>query len=546
MNEKGSDQKGISRRGLLKGTGVAVAAGAVGGLMPDSRAEISAARVPLADSKPPARIINLSTDICVIGGSGAGLVAAASAVESGVKDIIVLEKMKVTGGCTNVGVVGLFSVESPVQKRLGINVSTDEMFKNHMDISNWNCNAKLVRNWYTTTGSVVGWLEKKGVEFGDVESFTSERLYRTYHYAKAGWAMEGWLGKVIVAAMLKYLKENGVVVRTETRATRLLTNSNGDVTGVMATHGDEELRISAKAVIIGTGSISGNDKLKARFYPGEDMSNVRIMGNQPWATGDGLIMAEEIGAGSTHISTLYIGPHGHGTNESVGSLMRRPNLIKVNRLGYRFMDEATGVTKEYYAWMNEFALDRQPDKVCYTLIDEATLRRFQKEKKRYSLIDTMGDPDLHWLDDLNKSIPAEAEKGRIKVADTWDEIARYIGCDPDILKDTISKYNGYCENKYDAELLTDPEFLLPLTSPPYYAIQGYSGIDTCIGGLRTNHNLEVVNKKEAPIKGLYAAGVAVGNWLSIGYGPFGSCFSFVTYSGYASGKNAAKYVLSKV
>jgi len=39
--------------------------------------------------------------------------------------------------------------------------------------------------------------------------------------------------------------------------------------------------------------------------------------------------------------------------------------------------------------------------------------------------------------------------------------------------------------------------------------------------------------------------VAVGNWLSIGYGPFGSCFSFTTYSGYAAGKNAAKFVLGE-
>jgi len=343
--------------------------------------------------------------------------------------------------------------------------------------------------------------------------------------------------------MLKSLKENGIEIRTETRATKLLTNSNGDVTGVVATHGDEELRISAKAVIIGTGSISGNDKLKARFYPGEDMSHVHIMGAQPFATGDGLIMAEEIGADSTHISTLFIGPHGHNTNESVGTLMRRPNLIKINRLGYRFVDEAICVTRDYYTWMNCLALDRQPDKVCYVLIDEATLRQFQKEKKMYALFESMGGPN--WLEDLDKGIPDEEKKGRAKVANTWDEIARYIGCDPGTLKNTISQYNSYCKNKYDAEFLKDPEYLLPLTNPPYYALQGYSGIDTCIGGIRTNHNMEVVNKKFSPIKGLYAAGVAVGNWLSIGYDPFGSCFSFTTYSGYAAGKNAAKFVLNK-
>jgi succinate dehydrogenase/fumarate reductase flavoprotein subunit len=414
-----------------------------------------------------------------------------------------------------------------------------------MDMNTWDCNAKLVRNWYTTTGQVVGWMENKGVEFGEVKSFTSERLYKLYHYSKTGWAKGGWLGQVTVAAMSKYLTDNGVEVRTETRATKLLTNSNGDVTGVVATHGDEELRISAKAVIIATGSISGNDQLRARFYPGEDYSHVYIMGNLPWTTGDGLIMAEEIGAGSTHISTLFIGPHGHNTNESVGTLMRDPNLIKVNRLGYRFVDEAIGVTREYYPWMNCFALDKQPDKVCYVLIDEATLRRFQRDNKNNALFQSRGDQNRNWLEKLDTALPDEAQKGRAKIANTLDEIAQYIGCDPSTLKETISKYNSYCENKYDAELLKNPDYLVPLTTPPYYAMQGYSGIDTCVGGIRTDHNLAVVNKKESPIKGLYAGGVAVGNWASIGYGPFGSCFSFATYSGYASGKNAAKYVLGK-
>jgi len=49
------------------------------------------------------------------------------------------------------------------------------------------------------------------------------------------------------------------------------------VTGVIATRGDEEITVSAKAVIIATGSISANETLKKRFYPGEDMTNVHIM-----------------------------------------------------------------------------------------------------------------------------------------------------------------------------------------------------------------------------------------------------------------------------
>lgn len=555
------EQNGVSRRSFLKGA--AVVAAAAGGIVPEPR-------ITKAASPAITKTTHLSVDICVIGAAGAGLTAAGSAIDAGVKNIIVLEKMEKPGGT---GAQGMFGVESPVQKRLGIHHTADECFKYHMDMHNWYCNAKLVRNWMTSIGDVIEWLEKRGVEFSKVDSFLHDRLFKTHHYAKTG-----AVGKAVMNAMLPILKENGVEVRTNTRATKLLTNSNGDVIGVLATSGNEELRISAKAVIIGTGSISSNDELKARFYPGEDLSHVTIMANQGFPTGDGLIMAEEIGAASTHISTLFIGPHGHNTNEQVGALMRRPQLPKVNRLGYRFANEDLGVTSNF-GWMFCLSVDRQPDKVCYSLMDTSILKEFQRTKEVYSKFDQTGPrrsanmmqeltkkkeqassesteseeliaqfekKRADWVDTVVEDIYAEVKEGRAIVADTWDEIARYIGCDPATLKDTIMQYNTFCLNKYDGEFLKMSEYLWPLINPPYYALQGYSGIDTCIGGLRTNHNLEVVNKKEAPIKGLYAAGVCVGNWLGVGYAFYGSEFSFTQYSGYAAGKNAAKYVISKV
>lgn len=527
--EKPDSKNEVSRRSFLKAA--ATLAATAGVIAPKTKTSEAAGAAP-------SKTTDLSADICVIGGAGAGLIAAAAAVEAGVKNVVVLEKMKVPGGCTLVGVPGMFSIESPVQKRLGINASADEFFKKHMDMHSWYCDAKLVRNWYTTTGSIVDWLEKKGVGFGDVTAFPSENYAAAYH-----WGNKEWLGKATVNAMLKYLEENGAEVRTGTRANKLLTNAKGDITGVEAAAGDEKLVVSAGAVILATGSITGNPELRARFYPGEDMSKMYLAGAQPFATGDGLIMAEEIGAATTHMSTLYIGPHGHNTHEATGTLMRRPNLIRVNKLGYRFADESTVVSREFYSWMSCLALDRQPDKVCYVLFDEATLRKFQKENESMGAFEMFGGPT--WLEDLDQAIPDEEKKGRAKIANTWDGIAKYIGCEPETLKQTIAQYNSYCQNRYDDEFLKDSEYLLPLTTPPYYALQGYSGIDTCIGGIRTNHNLEVVNRKHVPIKGLYAAGVAVGNWLSIGYGPFGSCFSFATYSGYAAGKNAAGFVLGR-
>ncbi len=95
--------------------------------------------------------------------------------------------------------------------------------------------------------------------------------------------------------------------------------------GVLARQGDEDWEIGAKVVVLATGSISANKDLIERFYGREnDMSHVRIMANVPHNTGDGLLMAEEIGAAATPIASLYIGPHNYPHNTRIGLIVRRP------------------------------------------------------------------------------------------------------------------------------------------------------------------------------------------------------------------------------
>ena len=61
---------------------------------------------------------------------------------------------------------GVFSVESPVQKRQGTQLTIDECYTFHMDMTNWESDGRLVRKWMNTTGKVIGWLEDyTGVEF---------------------------------------------------------------------------------------------------------------------------------------------------------------------------------------------------------------------------------------------------------------------------------------------------------------------------------------------------------------------------------------------
>jgi fumarate reductase flavoprotein subunit len=139
----------------------------------------------------------------------------------------------------------------------------------------------------------------------------------------------------------------------------------------------------------------------------------------------------------------------------------------------------------------------------------------------------------------------ELAGGQTKIANTLDELAKYIGAKPEVLIATIERYNAYCDKEYDEEFLKDKQFLIPLRTPPFYAVLGRQGFDSTLGGIKVNHNLEVINEEDNPIKGLYAVGDNAGGWVSRDYTPHypGTALAFAIYSGYIAGTNAAKDVL---
>jgi fumarate reductase flavoprotein subunit len=501
----------------------------------------------------------LDFDVCVIGGAGAGLCAGLRAKESGARKVLIIDKMKNVGGCTRL-CGGFFAVESHVQKRLGIHITADEVFREHMRLSNWHCNARLVRKWYMQSADVVRWLEDKGLRYTKVQGYAG---YRVSHW------MEG-NGNQLVNVLLDACKKAGVELMTETRGTRLLTDDSGAVIGVLAIQGNKELEIRTGSVIIATGSIGYNKKLLERFYPGKDFSQVKIMSAVTHNTGDGLLMAEEVGAANGHMSTLYIGPHNHPANMRIGNIMRRPMMIYLNRNGERFVDESIP-QYDAFVWMRAMAIELQPNRMCFPFMDESIFREmlrrrenlnyveaYQGSSKRQDMLEKYGenapaiepgmDDPCAWLDMLENDFRNEIARGedsRMAIFNTLDDVAVYIGADPKVLKATVREYNRFCEHQYDADFLKPPEYLWPLTAAPYYIFKGFQGIDTCIGGILIDHNMRVLNKKHYPIKNLYATGVCTSGWANNGYAFMGTCLGASLFSGYSAGKLAAEEAMSQ-
>lgn len=493
---------------------------------------------------------NLQADIVVIGGGGAGLPAAVAAADAGVKNIIVLEKAEKLGGSANYG-MGFFAVGSPSQERLDIKVSADEVFREKMELANWKTDAKLTRTFVNKSGDIVRWLEGKGLKFNTVLRFQPEgEGQQTFHMLQPGFIRreERWsraTGSKVVNTLAKECEKLGIQIFCNTPAKKILADKKGAVSGVLAKTKGGELKIAAKSVIIAAGGFSGNKKMFKKYFPlHENTWGLR----PPEMAGDGLVMAEELGAiTDDQIAILIMGPnHYHGTH-GLNMIVRRPHVLLVNKHGERYGDES--VTPHFLTLASNM-LARQPDQICFALMDEKIKQDMIQNRESASGQEKDQGGGVAWLDQLDHDLQKDAtntDKKTTIISDSWDEIAEWIGAKPEVLKATIERYNSFCDNGYDADFIKEPNYLLPLRTPPYYAIIGQQGFDCTAGGIKINHRMEVINKQHNVIPGLYAVGDNAGSWAPEDY-PIthpGTSLGFAYTSGYLAGENAAKYVSGK-
>jgi len=471
----------------------------------------------------------LETQIAIIGGGGAGLAAAVAAAEKGA-DIILLEKARTLGG-NSVRAEGLFAAESPAQRRMKIDARRDELFKVAMDYSHWKINPRIVRAFMDKSGDTIQWLEEKGVAF-NVYPLYPNQVPLVWHCPKRR-------GVEIIEVLSKNCEDFGVRLFCETGAKEIVTPDKKGMTGVLATKKGEEIRITARSVIIATGGYAGNKGLLRKYCPyySENLVCAGLLHR-----GDGLLMATKIGAATEGLGILQLSGHAiPGAPREVRVVAEEPNTIWVNKKGERFIDEAAA----FIHWESVNAVVRQPDSVSYTLLDERIKQDFIESGviKGGGLSMVPGTK----LVGLGEELQLAVDEEKVKISNSWDEIARWMGATPEALRTTIDEYNSFCDQGYDEILAKDRRYLVALRTPPYYAIKCYPRFLGTIGGIKINHSMEVLDYEDNAIPGLYAAGVDTGGWESDTYCALlaGSTFGFAINSGRIAGENAVKYGLGK-
>jgi fumarate reductase flavoprotein subunit len=476
------------------------------------------------------KTVDLEADLVVIGGGGAGLAAAVTAAENGAKNIVVLEARAVPGG-NSVFPDSIFAIRSGLPIRWGIDDGRADIFKKAIDYAHGKTSPRVLRALLDKAEDIVGWLEAKGLKFEADRLTHMDQVHMTARACAGGLST----GAAVVKALVKNCEDVGTRIICDARAKKLVTGERGEVVGVLAKTKGGEVKIAARCFVIATGGFAGNKEMLKKCIPSFN-DDIHCLGLPH--KGDGLKMAAEMGAASDEMLAELAGPDFRGPMrlEIIG---KRPETIWVNRRGERFSDEA--ICSVFPEAANRVC--RQPGKVSYTLFDENIKEIILGDKENIDPRYKRALSGADWTA-ADKDLHLQVKKGAVKIADSWVEIAEWMGAAPEVLRATISEYNGACDQGYDGTFLKDAKYLLPLRTPPYYALRCGVMLLVTHGGIAVNQRMEVLDAQNDPIPGLYAAGVDTGGTDSDTYNVSlrGHSFGFTLNSGRIAGESAADYV----
>ena len=411
-------------------------------------------------------------DVIIVGAGGAGLMAAATAANDGAS-VIVIEKSGIVGGNTLCASNGINAFDSDVQLADPAYQAADTSFEGFEALqTNERSRKDLVDAFISNSAEAINYLSELGVEF-TVEISNDDRNSSQNYYLLKSEADGTTTMTTVVAALDKAVKDADIPVYTGVAASELIQDADGRVCGVNATGPDgQELTFTANAVVLTTGGFGKNKDLIAEVAPA--YANC-ITDEMAPTTGDGLLMAEKLGAKAVDLDQIQTFPsviEGYGMSFPAGGFMV-DGTIYVNNSGERFCAEKFEVAPEILA---------------------------QDKGEVYAIFDA---------DNYDDRMQGLAAQGYVKDASTAQELGEKLGFDGEGLADTIEQWNE------DAATGTDSLFGRENSSTLDAPLYGYKfgvGAHYFMGGILIDETTRVLDENEQPIEGLYAAGEVTGGF----------------------------------
>ena len=412
-------------------------------------------------------------DVVIIGSGGTGLSAAIQANELGMK-VAVLEKEEELGGNTNRASSGMNAAETNVQLHHGVidNVA-DFYHETYKDGGRLN-DKDMLGYFVYHTAPVIDWLADHDIKLDDITITGGMSKKRTHRPASMA-----PIGGFLVKSLLKVVAQEDIPVFNKTKVTELRRADDGRVNGVKVDADGITKIINAKAVILATGGFGASKEYIKRFRP--DLESYKTT-NQPGATGDGLKLAENVGAELMQMNLVQVHPTVQQDNPHVyliGEAVRGEGAILVNAEGKRFVNELN--TRKIVS----NAITALPEHSAYLILDQG-------------------------IRDHVKAIEFYDKVGLVVHGETIEDLAKKINVDPSNLKQTVATWNQAVENHDDAEFGRTTGMDRGITKPGFFAIHIAPAIHYTMGGIHITPKTQVLDGNGDIIKGLFAAGEVAG------------------------------------
>ena len=461
----------------------------------------------------------VDADIVVVGAGGAGMTAAITAAGEG-KTVVILESQSMVGGNSVRATGGMnagktvYQDENEFGESAGVEKTLKSAADNYADNETITALAKtvseqwaayqanptgyfdsvelmeldtmiggkgindpaLVETLCANSADAIDWLDEHGITLHNVSSFGGASVKRIHRPVDGD-------GKVVSVGsyMIPLLQENcekaGVKMMMDTTATEILTDANGAAVGVKATGASgETVTVNAKAVVLATGGFGANLDMVVKYKP--ELKGFMTT-NAPGIQGQGIEMAEAIGAATVDMDQIQIHPTVEANTAAlITEGLRGDGAVLINAEGKRFIDEVG--TRDVVS-AAEIA---QTGSYSWLVVDQA-------------------------MADNSSVIQGYIKKGYTVTGATYEELGEAMGVDAAAFAETMNTWNGYVEAKNDPDF-GRTSFANPLNTAPYYAVKVTAGVHHTMGGLKINTNTEVLNENGEVIPGLFAAGEVTG------------------------------------
>jgi 3-oxosteroid 1-dehydrogenase len=344
-------------------------------------------------------------------------------------------------------------------------------------------------------------------------------------------------GVALTSALLHGVLDAGVIVQTGATIEDVRRVSvDRRISGGLRITVDGETR-DVGALILATGGFDWDSARRKEFLP----SPVAGLGGPPSLTGDGLTIAESLGAATGNLGDGWWMPMMAVPGETIdgerfcrGLVRERgaPKQVVVNEAGRRFVDEALPYNEIGKAMHRRDADGGYPNGIAYLVFDAGFHRRYP----------------------LPGILPGQPVPDWVPAADSPRALASRIGVDPDGLQATLDNWNAMCPHGVDEEFgrggnpydryygdarVTPNPTMAPIDEGPYYAVRMLSGSAGTKGGPVTDVDARVLDRDGEPVPGLYAAGNTTAFWTADGYPGPGSTLAI----GMTFGHRAARAAL---